>query len=356
MMEYGHGGDIYIHGDLLDFSANINPFGTSEKVKDAAKRGIELSYRYPDSRSGQLKRGISESIGVPEETLIIGNGAADLLFTLILAERPEKALLPVPAFSEYEQSLGITDCRIRYHLLRRENQFRFTEDIIDDLMEDTDIVFFCSPSNPAGQTIEKELMLRIAEVCKERKIRIVLDECFIDFPEHPEHYDMTEELRNFPNVFMLRSFTKMHAMPGLRLGYGVTWDKELLEKMSRMRQPWSVSAPAQEAGLAALEEEERVRDVRKYLCGQREYMQKEMEKAGLEVIPSEANYILVHSRTELFGAMKEKGILIRDCSNYRGLGQGWYRMAVRRKEENNLLLKALREIMAEQREEKETAQ
>ena len=202
-MVYGHGGDIYTYENMLDFSVNLNPLGPPQSVTDAAKRGVEL--------------------------------------------------VPVPAFSEYEQALDTVECEIKYYKTKENNCFCITEDFISELDESIDIVFLCSPVNPSGHVIDREVLLRVTQRCEELGIRLVLDECFIEFLPVPERYSMLRETERYHRLFILRAFTKIYAMPGLRLGYGLSSDDELLEKMQHMRQPWSVSVPAQEAGIAALQ-------------------------------------------------------------------------------------------------------
>lgn len=343
-MEYGHGGDIYTYRDMLDFSVNVNPLGASREVIEAAKRGVELAAQYPDSRCRELRTALSEKKEIPEECFIFGNGAADLFFSLVLAEKPKRAVIPVPAFSEYAHALRTVDCRIEEYALRRKEQFTLTEGFLECLTPETDIVFLCSPSNPAGQVIERELLCRIADRCEEAQIRLVVDECFIDFLPEPSEFTMEKLTERYPGLFVVQAFTKTHAIPGLRLGYGITSDMELLERMQQVRQPWSVSTPAQAAGLAALWDSDRVQEARKLICRERRRMEEELRDAGVEVIPSEANFILMYSSYDLFSLLKDRGILIRDCSNYSGLGKGWYRTAVRRREENDRLLEAVRQI------------
>ena len=345
-MEYGHGGDIYTYRGMLDFSVNVNPFGPSEAVLEAAKRGVDKCCAYPDSQCRALKAALSEKLGVPQEFILPGNGAAELFFSIVITEKPKKALIPVPAFSEYEQALGTVDCQIRYHMLEDKENFRLTERFLDDLTDDLDMAFLCSPSNPAGQVIPEALLRKVISRCQEKGIRLVLDECFIEFTDRENAFHAEREAENCPQLFVVRAFTKMHAIPGLRLGYGITSDTELLERMYRVRQPWSVSIPAQEAGIAALSEEEdlKVEKTRTLIRAEREWLEQELREMGLRVIPSEANFILMHSRIDLAEGLKEKGILIRDCGNYRGLGKGWYRTAVRLHEENRLLVEALRKI------------
>ena len=309
---------------------------------------------YPDSRCGRLREALAERKKIPAEHIIAGNGAADLFFSLVLAERPRTAGIPVPAFSEYEQALKTVDCKVREYFLKKENNFRLTEDFLNELSPETDIVFLCSPSNPAGQAIDRGLLLKIADRCEGYGIRLVVDECFIDFLAEPEDYTMEKMTEKYSCLFVVQAFTKIHAIPGLRLGYGITSDEALLERMQQVRQPWSVSIPAQEAGIAALGDGERVYAARELTGRERVRMEKKLSGWGVDVIPSQANFILMHSPYDLFRLLKDRGILIRDCSNYSGLGRGWYRTAVRRSEENDRLLEAVRQIcqMEEHRKDK----
>ena len=155
------------------------------------------------------------------------------------------------------------------------------------------------------------------------------------------------ETARCPYLTVVRAFTKTFAMPGIRLGYGITSDAGLTEKMEQMRQPWSVSVPAQEAGIAALDEEARVREAGRLISEERRFLEEQLQRLGIEYVPSDANYILMHSRIDLFHELKKHNILIRDCSDYRGLGKGWYRTAVRGRRENQILIQALEKIIKE---------
>ena len=239
-MEYVHGGDIYTYGDVLDFSVNVNPYGPSEEVLEAAKRSMDEVSLYPDSQCRRLRKRLAEKKSLPEEYFLFGNGAAELFFSVVLAEKPKKALLPIPAFAEYEQALRTVDCEIIYHELKRENNFALTESFLEELTEDIDLVFLCSPSNPSGQVIEPKLMEQILTRCEEKKIRLVLDECFIEFLEEEQKYTMVKKVTDHPSLFLVQAFTKMYGIPGLRLGYAMTSDARLRESMQQIRQPWSV--------------------------------------------------------------------------------------------------------------------
>ena len=191
---------IYTYKGMLDFSVNVNPFGPSEAVLEAAKRGIDKCCAYPDSQCRALRAALAAKLGVPQEYILPGNGAADLFFSLVTAARPKKALIPIPAFSEYEQALRTAECQIRYHQTEEKENFRLTERFLEELTEDLDLVFLCSPSNPAGQVIPEDLLSRIIRRCGEKKIRLVLDECFIEFADPGKAFYAEREAENWPQL------------------------------------------------------------------------------------------------------------------------------------------------------------
>ena len=346
-MQYAHGGDIYTYKNLLDFSINVNPLGPADAVVEAAARSLQRIGEYPDSRSRELRNALAEKKGLAAERFVIGNGAADLLFSLVLAEKPQKAMIVIPAFSEYEQALKTVGCEILYHEVKKENNFRLGTDLTEKITSELDFLFLCSPSNPAGQAVEKEFLIKIAEKCEKERVRLVLDECFVQFLTSGEEASMQLETGRFRYLFVLQAFTKIYAVPGIRLGYGISSDKALLERMETVRQPWSVSTPAQAEGLSALKEDHREEQTRQLVKSERERMEKELENLRIEYIPSEANFLLFNSEINWFEELKKRGILIRDCANYRGLGNGWYRLAVRLPEENDRLLECMKQVLNE---------
>lgn len=174
--------EIFIHIKIsLDFSINVNPLGPADAVVEAAARSLQRIGEYPDSRSRELRNALAEKKGLAAERFVIGNGAADLLFSLVLAEKPQKAMIVIPAFSEYEQALKTVGCEILYHEVKKENNFRLGTDLTEKITSELDFLFLCSPSNPAGQAVEKEFLIKIAEKCEKERVRLVLDECFVQF-------------------------------------------------------------------------------------------------------------------------------------------------------------------------------
>lgn len=346
-MKQIHGGDIYQYENILDFSANINPFGTPEGVREAVRNSVDSVKHYPDIFCRELREKIGKAEGVGKENVICGNGAADLIYRLVFAKKPKTALVLAPGFAEYEQALRAHGTEVRYYYLNKED-FRLKESFLDTLTEDLTMLCICSPNNPTGTTIEPKLLERIRIKCKEKGIFLLMDECFNDFLEEPEQYSLKEKAKSDTNVFLLKAFTKMYGMAGIRLGYGICADRALLEQMYEAGPPWNVSTVAQHAGIAALEDTEYPKRTRAYIKEQREYLYQELSALGIHYWKTEANYIFFQAFEGLKEAMIDEGILIRDCSNYPGLAKGYYRIAVKTKEENQKLVQALKQVMENQ--------
>lgn len=344
--KHQHGGDVYRYKGCIDFSANCNPLGTPESVIRAAAESAARMADYPDVRCQKLREALSAYEGVGPKMLYLGNGAAEVIFSLCLAVRPQKALVPAPTFAEYEQALSSVGCPVEHVSLREEDGFRVDETFVHAIEEKKpEIVFLCNPNNPTGVLTSRDLLIRILEACERVGSRLVLDECFNDFIRERERYTMKAYLKDHPGLFILKAFTKRYAMAGIRLGYGLSADPELLDQMEAVTQPWNVSSLAQAAGVAALKEEAYVDAGRRLIWEERDYLKKGLADLRFKLYDSQANYVFFYSGVSLWEACKDRGILIRDCSNYPGLGEGYYRVAVRTHEENLRLLQVLREII-----------
>ena len=327
-----HGGDIYGRLVTLDVSVNTNPLGPPPGVVRAVVDAAQLLDRYPDPHCRRLVAALADREGVPEEAVLCGAGAAELIFSFCAALRPRTALELAPTFSEYAAALAAAGCRVERCALEEEQGFALTEKLLEELeRKSCEVVFLCNPNNPTGRLIPPALLESILALCERRGGWLFVDECFLELSDGGRGTSLAPLLRPGRRLFLLRAFTKSYAMAGLRLGYCLCGEGALLERMGRQTQPWNVSVPAQAAGLAAL--------------GEEAYLREGLEALGLTVCSSQANYLLVKSPAELSGPLLDRGILIRDCANYRGLGPGWYRTAVRRREENRTLLKALGEIL-----------
>lgn len=336
-----HGGDIYSRETTLDFSANLNPLGVPDLVR-AAAANADFSH-YPDPRCAALTRAIARYEGIPEPHIVCGNGAADVIYRIVNALRPRRALLCAPTFSEYEKALTERDCAVAFHLLAEENGFALGEDILREITPETDILFLCSPSNPVGNTIEPRIPERILAKCRENGVTAVVDECFLDFVEDGERLSAKNFL--FPNVIVLKAFTKICAIAGLRVGYALFGGEDLAAAVRDCGQPWSVSSPAQAAGAAAaavLAETDFLARTRALVARERAFLTEQLTALGIAVYPSQANFLLLKSRTDLATILARHGIAIRRCGDYRGLGDEYFRIAVRTREENARLLTVLK--------------
>lgn len=385
-----HGGDVrsytIAYGQRpLDYSANGSPLGMPEGARRAAEAALAQGADYPDPWCRDLRAALGTHLGLPTEWILCGNGASDLLYRLVLAVRPERALVTAPTFSEYEAALRLAGCAVVRYALAEENAFDLTDAFLPAITPEMDLVILCQPGNPTGRVIPRELLLQILDRCEAVGALLVVDECFVDFLEARETLTMQGALvaQDTPaqhgavadpcaqvarSLIILRAFTKFYGMAGLRLGYCLSADAELLARMLQAGPPWAVSSVAQAAGIAALDDADYAARLRTLVAAERPVLMDGLQALGCRVIPGAANYLLFHvpenticdescdapdaseagPGRSLGERMQAHGILIRDCRNYVGLEPGWYRVAVRTAAENARLLETLREVMVEE--------
>lgn len=341
---YHHGGDIYKKEVKVDFSANINPMGMPASVRKAVEESIANCVNYPDPFCRELTKAIAIKEDIKPKYILCGNGAADLIFRFVFAKRPKKALLLAPSFSEYRQALLAIDCEIEYHTLSVKDEFYLTEAFLDNITEEIDVVILSNPNNPTGILIKKQLLEKILKKCHETNTFLLLDECFLDFVVDGQQLSMKCHIKKNSHLIILKAFTKMYAVAGLRLGYCICSDVELIEKMCTVSQSWAVSVPAQAAGLAALQEDTFVEQTVEMIQKERQFLISELENMGIICYDSCANYVFFKSEKGLYTKLLEKGLLIRSCHNYIGLYRGYYRIAVKEHSQNEILLKAIKEV------------
>ena len=346
MRKGNHGGDWAAYQakhdalPLLDFSANVSPLGAPEGVKRAICRAVEDVARYPDPHCRALRNALGEHHGIDPAHILCGNGAADLIDRLALALRPKRALVTAPTFSEYAEALERAGCQITSFRLREEDGFAVTPEILEAITPDLDVLFLCEPNNPTGRTTEPGLFREILKTAHTGGVLVVLDECFAPFLEHQRPVLPSQ------SVLVLRAFTKFCGLAGVRLGYCLCADTELLGRMALAGQPWPVSNLAQAAGVAALQEREYAAQLRELIREQRPWLKENLERLGCFVIPGEANYLLFRSSDpELNRKLERQGILIRSCADYEGLGSNWFRAAVRTAEENQRLIQTMEGLL-----------
>lgn len=338
-----HGGDVYDGEIQLDFSANTNPYGTPQGVLDAITAALPRVHQYPDPYCRELVKTISEFESAPKDWILCGSGAAELIYSYCEALRPGRAMELAPTFSEYSLALERVGCQVKRYSLKKENYFSLTEDFLPALERSRpDVLFLCNPNNPTGQVIGLPLLEKILDVCEEQGTCLFVDECFLDLSD--DGVSLKSHLGEHPNLFILKAFTKSYGMAGVRLGYCLCAQGQLLEEMSHTVQPWNVSTLAQSAGVAALHERAFLQRTRALIPVERQWLQSQLEALGFWVCPSKANYLLFQGSQDLWEQLRKQGIAIRSCGNYHGLGTGWYRIAVRLHGENECLIRAMKEV------------
>lgn len=347
-----HGGNIYGNEIEYDFSVNLNPLGPPKSVQDALVAALNHVEEYPNPEYRELRRGLANYWQLAEEQLVPGNGASELIPGIIRTLSPKNCMVTAPCYSGYETALSAAAPSSRIHRipLRAEDDFTLPENICQEIARvKPNLLILTNPNNPNGKRISANRLREIADACRAAGTVLLVDECFLALSGGDEdsliHRIRSESL---PAV-VLRAFTKTFAIPGVRLGYAVC-SAPTAERIRRELPEWNLSVFAQYAGTAALEAA--AGGTSGYLAAsvemiarEREYLTAELEKLGLRVFPSDANYILFQSRDrELHQKLLDKGILIRDCRDYHGLTAGFYRTAVRTHRENTALLRCLRNI------------
>ena len=355
-----HGGEVWEvisrtglrKDEILDFSANVNPLGPSPLALESIKNNLDCIPYYPDSDCNLLREAIAKYLGgVSGENVILGNGSTEVihLFAEVFIERGDLALIPVPTFGEYEKAVRKMGGKPRYIRLSRDFHIDLGSFLRE--MKGAKIIFLCNPNNPTSTLILHDSLLKIIEKAYEEDALVFLDESFIEFVDEEERFSMVSEVENYPNLFVLRSFTKVFGLAGLRVGYGVA-HSEVASLLLRAKVPWNVNCLAQAAAIAALNDDEYLRRTWRLIKDERAFLLRELRRIrGFKVFPAHANFILINIRDSGFTAaeLKERllkyGILIRDCSSFRGLDEYYIRVAVRTRWENEKFIKSLKDIL-----------
>ena len=330
--------------EILDFSANINPWTDSLGIEKIVTSNLKEIYHYPDPQCTQLIKQISQYLGVGRENILAGNGSTELMYLAARALLPKRALIFAPTFFEYERAIKACGGQPKFLFLKENQGFSINIQKIIRATEDVEAVFICNPNNPTGTFFPKEKLLELVKITEEREITLILDESYLDFKHSGE--SLAEEAQGTRYLLVLRSFTKFFAIAGLRLGYGVGGGS-VIEKMAHFKEPWTVNCLAQAVGAYLLRAQQKIKEIREAVNKETEFLFGQLSRiGGLKSYPPEANFILVRIETDLSSSklredLAQKGILIRDCSNFTGLNDKFFRVAVRKREENLRLIDSL---------------
>ncbi len=359
MAERAHGGNVEElargsgigPGSIIDFSASINPLGYPPGVRLRTMESFDCILHYPDIDSYDLTRALADYHGIAPEHILVGNGSTEFIYWLPLLLRLRRGLIVTPAFSEYEKALRLAGAEVTCFGTRREDGFRLDiPALAGRLAEDIDILFLGNPANPSGVLADRTSLHHLISVAEKEGVTLVIDEAFIDFVEDESIVGRALES---DTVIVLRSMTKFFGLPGLRVGYIVA-HRSLIERIGKQKPPWTVNALAQRAATEALNDQAFIERSRTYVATERAFLHERLERiGGFSVTPGTANYLLVHiNETVPLDApglrlrLLETGIAIRDCSNFRGLDGRFFRVAVKTRHDNLLLVDRLQETLA----------
>jgi threonine-phosphate decarboxylase len=348
-----HGGDVYQLArdlgvevkNLLDFSANINPLGFPPGVLAAVQEALKEIGHYPDRQCLDLRRDLAAYHHLTPDEILLGNGSTELIYLVARALKLKKALIVAPAFSEYETALKVAQVPVDFHLTAEADNFTLNK--APDL-GGADLVFLANPASPSGALLPAARLLPLVAALDAAGAYLLLDEAFIDFVEEAS---LKAHLGRFPRLLILRSFTKFFGIPGMRLGYLLA-APAVIAQLAQAQEPWSVNTMAQAMGRACLRDGDFMARSRSLIVAERAYLFERLAVLnGCRPFAGVVNYLLVKltrpglTAAKLRKAMLAHHVLIRDASNFRGLDDRFFRLAVRSRQENDRLLAALEQCL-----------
>ena len=382
-----HGGNIYKIfrekniKEILDYSSNINPYGIPESLKKRITENLEILERYPDPDYIELRQKLAHLNKVDISNIILGNGAIEIIFLFMEVINPKKILIVSPTFGEYERAVKATErvedssilgdsnkkkddeksfgkqkIEIEYFELKESDDFKLNiHNLKNELEKKYDLLIMCNPNNPTGKFLKLSETEEILKECNKYNTKLFIDEAFIDFLEDGIKESIINTKENKQNLFVTRAFTKFFAIPGLRLGYGVYFDKNLEKEISEKKEPWSVNNIAEMAGLTVLDDTKYIEETLKWIEEEKIYMYEKLNEInGIKAYKTEINFITVKIEDKLFSKelnvkilrekMLEYSILIRDASNFKFLDGRFFRLAIKNRKNNTRVIEVLKEI------------
>lgn len=359
MLKHTHGGNVTKAArkyelplkDITDFSANINPLGPSRKLLSSITKNLDLLSNYPDPDCTELKAELAAYLGIKEERLLMGNGAAELVYLLVRILKCRRAIIPVPTFSEYALAVLCQGGEVLELPMSEASGFKLPVDEIIESLPDADLLVICNPNNPTGRLSGRKTILNIIEKAYMHGVMVLLDEAFMDFVPRRELFSVIKMAGQQPNLAVLYSMTKFFGIPGLRLG-AIAGPEELLSRMNAAKDPWNVNILAQVAGIAGLKDYEHMEDTCRTVNCEKEYLFRQLASLpGVRPFPPAANFILADvtgsgfTSVELTELLGRRGVLVRECSDFNGLAGRFLRLAVKTRPENEKLLAALKDVL-----------
>ena len=370
-----HGGNIFQFAheqriepyEVIDFSANINPLGPSKRGLSALEAQLRYISHYPDATNDDVLNAIADTYGMNKNQIIVGNGAAELLYAICRLPGYTGAFVPAPGFSEYKEALEASRIPVRdifYRLREDDNEKPYFEvpylalETFAAELKGQDgriIVFLGNPNNPDGTLLDKNHIRTLASMLKDANSLLVIDESFIDFVGNDtlqdNKYSMRSLVNEFDNIIVVHSFTKFYAVPGLRIGAAFS-NPHIIDQLNTFIPTWSVNTLAQAYTKSALNDVEYVKRTKQVLHEEQHYMYNALDAiAGITVYPPSANFILFHIEQDgvtadsINEALKKHNMIVRNCDSYMGLNSQWVRVAIKDHDNNVRLVDTLTDIL-----------
>lgn len=338
---------------IVSFSANVNPLGFSEKAKKALQNNTAVISRYPDRDYTELKNAIAAYTGAAFDHIILGNGVTELLTLFIGLTAPKNGVIIGPSYSEYEKDLNRYGCKIDHITAKEALNFSLTaEDIIAQTPDGTDLVILCNPNNPTSAALYKEDLIKLADNFKKRNIWFMIDETYVEFSPHSREITAADLTASYDDLFVLRGTSKFFATPGLRLGYALTGNKDLLKRAAKAQDPWNINSVADLVGTVMFTDVDYIRLVRSVIEQEKKYVCQSLSSIpGLRIFPVNGNFVLVKlpegslTSKELFEVLIRQGLMIRDCSTFPALGDRFIRICFMSHEDNERLILAIQKAL-----------
>ena len=341
--------------DITSFSANVNPLGISPLLRDTLAKHVDAITSYPDREYAQLRKSICAYTGANFENIIVGNGSTELISLFIQTTHPKKALILGPTYSEYEREISLEGGHTLYYPLKEENNFQMdVEDFCSQLNDSLDLLVLCNPNNPTSTAVARKDMRKILDCALQYGISVMVDETYEEFTPEGSKISSIPLTNNYNNLIVLRGISKFFAAPGLRLGYAVTGNPDLLKYINTKKNPWTINSLAEIAGCIMFSDKDYIDKTKALITGERQRMYDILSSwKTVKVYPSCTNFLLVRILREdvtsdmVFDHCIRKGLMIRDCATFPFLDSSYIRFCVMSPEKNDELLEAFREVLGE---------
>ena len=359
--DHFHGSDLekieQVYGinkeDIISFSANVNPLGVSFLLKETLANKIDAITTYPDREYTSLRQSISSYVNADMNHIIVGNGSTELISLFIQIQKPKKALLIGPTYSEYEREITLNGGRITYYRLEEEHDFVIdVNDFKANLGSDTDLLIICNPNNPTSSVITHNDMRAILDDCKQRGIDVLIDETYVEFAPNINDITAIPFTEYYSNLFIIRGISKFFAAPGLRLGYGICGNEDLLKEINKRKNPWTINSLACIAGEIMFSDQTYIEKTRLLIQEERNRISKKLRNLQhIKIYEPSANFVLVRilkddiTSQDIFDSAIKKNLMIRDCSTFPFLDDHYIRFCFMLPEQNDQLLHVLEELL-----------